>query len=410
MMYFDHNATTPVLPEAARTMQEAAREQWGNPSSVHAAGRRARSALDRAREGMAALLGAAPEELVFTSGATEANNLALKGFLRHKGRGHALTTAVEHPSVLEPLRALQKEGFDLSVVGVDAKGRVKREELEAALRPETILLSLQWANNETGTLQDVAAVSAWAKEKGLAVHLDAAQAVGRVPVTLKELPGVDMLSLSAHKFYGPKGAGALFVRKALRLDAMAQGGKHERSLRPGTENVPAILGMAKALEIAVGTMPQEAVRLKNLKKLLKERLSIVEDMEFNGDQEQCLPNTMNICFHGVDANSLLMNLDLEGLCVSTGAACSSGSIEPSPVLMAMKGEAVAKSSIRISMGRSNNEDQVNKLADILMTCVKKIKEVTGGWDGRPNRPRSPLLLRAREAFGLSQTGPVTGDT
>ncbi len=374
MMYFDHNATAPLLPEAARTMQEAAREQWGNPSSVHAEGRRARLALDRAREGMAALLGAAPEEIIFTSGATEANNLALKGFARHKGRGHVITTAVEHPSVLEPLRALQKEGFDLTIAGVDAKGRVKREELEAALRPETILLSLQWANNETGTLQDVGAIGVWAKEKGLAVHLDAAQAVGRVPVTLKDLPGVDMLSLSGHKFYGPKGAGALFVRKALRLDAIAQGGKHERSLRPGTENVPAILGMAKALEIAVGEIPQEVKRLENLKKLLKERLSIIEDMEFNGDQEHCLPNTLNVCFHGVDANSLLMNLDLEGLCVSTGAACSSGSIEPSPVLMAMKDESAAKSSIRISMGRSNDEDAVHRLAEALIKNVKRMRQ------------------------------------
>lgn len=378
MMYFDHNATTPLVPEVLAKMQPYFTEDFGNPSSIHAAGRRSRLAIDRSRESIAALLGADPSEILFTSGATEANNLAIKGMALQKGGGHLITSAVEHPSVLEPLRHLEKLGFALSVICVDKQGSILWEAAESALQADTFLISMQYANNEVGTIQDVEAICRWAKGKGLLVHIDAAQAVGKVPVSLKTLPA-DFVTFSAHKFYGPKGVGGLFVRRGVRLAGLLEGGSHEKRLRPGTENVAGIVGMAAALEIAVGDMTEESARLEKLRDALASRLSgALEDVELNGDPRprRRLPNTLNVCFHGVDAQSLLMSLDMEGHCVSTGAACSSGSLEPSPVLIAMKGsKELAKSSIRISLGRSNTQEHIEKLGEALVRHVKRMRSV-----------------------------------
>ncbi len=389
MIYFDHNATTPVLDDVIEAMRPYWTSESGNPSSIHAAGRRARLAMDKAREKIAALLDAAPEEIIFTGGATEANNIAIKGMALSKGKGQLVTSAIEHPSVLEPMRRLEKEGFNLIVLGVDAQGRVRDAELKKAWTPETILLSMQYANNETGTIQDIGTIGACARERKVPLHVDAAQAVGKIPVSLKQLP-VDFMTFSAHKFYGPKGVGGLFVRKGTRLTGLQDGGMHEKKLRPGTENVAGIVGMAAALEIVCRDMEAENQRLHRLKMLLMEKIKTsIDNVEFNGGEESLnrdssltlrmtephqLPNTINICFHGVDAQSLLMNLDLEGICVSTGSACSSGSLEPSSVLIAMKGsKELAKSSLRISLGRSNTEKEIESLARSLARAVEQVR-------------------------------------
>ncbi len=386
MLYFDHNATTPVLPEVWEAMRPYAGADYGNPSSIHAAGRRARLALDMAREKIAALLAADPSEIIFTSGATEANNLAIKGAALHHGKGSIVTTAVEHPSVLQPAQALEMQGFALTVLGVDREGHVAVEDVTRALTPETILFSLQVANNETGTLQDTQTLGRIAKDKGVAVHMDGAQAVGKIPISLKDFPA-DMMTFSSHKFYGPKGVGGLFIRRGTRLASLMEGGLHERKMRPGTENVAGIVGMATALEIACCDMQSETQRLARLRESLKTQLSeAIEDIEFNGESRagQSLANTLNISFAGVDAHSLLVSLDLEGMCVSTGAACSSGAIEPSPVLIAMKGsKELAKSSIRISLGRSNDEGQIAKLSMTLRRLVYRVRSAVDA--GAPSR-------------------------
>jgi cysteine desulfurase len=378
--YFDHNATTPLDPAAADVMVRALREQFGNASSVHRFGQQAKAVLDEARSSIASLIGAEPSELVFTSGGTEADNLALRGVaeaLEATGRRHLIAGAIEHEAVLVTLKALARRGWRITLLPVDATGIVRPEALEAALTGETAMVSVMHANNEIGTIQPVAELARLARARGALFHTDAVQSVGKIPVDVRAL-GVDLLALSAHKFNGPKGAGALWIRRGVRITPVLTGGKHERARRAGTENVPAIAGfgaVAKAAGAKIsGTMPRVAALRDRLE---TEILARVPGTVVNGERQPRVPNTTNISFDRVEAESLLIALDLEGIAVSTGAACSSGTLEPSHVLRAMGLPAHrAQNSIRFSLGAENTDAEVDYLLEKLPRAVEKLRSLT----------------------------------
>jgi len=353
-IYLDHNATTPVAPEVSDRMAEALREEFGNPSSVHHFGQRAKAAIDEARAAVAALLGGEPSEVIFTSGGTESDNFALRGAVEAlgvTGRTHLVTTGIEHEAVINTVKALARRGATATTVKVDQSGIVVPDAIAAALTPQTALVSVMHANNEIGTIQPVAEIARLAKASGALVHTDAVQSAGKIPVNVKAL-GVDLLSISAHKIYGPKGVGALWIRRGLRVAPLLTGGKHERSRRAGTENVPGIIGMGVAAQLAMAKMSDEAVRLAALRDRLEDGiLAAVPGTTINGDRSPRVPNTTNISFDRVEAESLLIALDLAGIAVSTGSACSSGTLEPSHVLKAMGfSQHRAQNSIRFSLG------------------------------------------------------------
>ncbi len=365
MIFLDHNSTTPLLPAAATAMRECAETAYGNPSSSHAVGRRARQRLEDAREQIAALLGARPEEVIFTSGATEANNLALFGLAGEPPR-RIVASPIEHPCIVEPLKLLEKLGHSIEWLEVDTRGVVKLRPVEAGQ-----LLTLQLANHETGAIQPVAEFA----RSVVPVHTDAAQAVGKIPVHFHKL-GVTTLSLSAHKFRGPIGIGALFVKKTTQLRPRTYGGHQQRGLRPGTEPVALAVGMAVALENAVRTMAETAERLTRLRSRLLERLQqavppVIVNGPLPGDADS-LPTTLNLSFPGCRADLLLMALDLAGVACSTGSACSSGSLLPSPVLSAMKvPDDVLKSAMRFSLGETTTEAEIDEAATTISACVTR---------------------------------------
>ncbi len=373
-IYLDHNATTPAAPEVLDIVTAILRNHVGNPSSVHSSGRSARVLIDEAREQVASLIGASPTEIVFTSGGTEANNLALLGVAlgRGEGRGHIVTSQVEHPSILNPCRQLENMGFDVDLVNVDRLGRVDLEALENCLTESTLLLSLQHANSETGVLQDINEIGQIAKNKGVLFHTDAVQSVGKVPVRVQDIP-VDMLSISAHKLNGVKGVGALYIRRGSPdLFSPLCGGGQEKKRRGGTENVAGIAGFGKACEIAQKYLgSQEASRLSSLRDYLYKLISNqIAGVKIFGDLENRLPNTLNLGFEGVDGDTLLIGLDMEGVAVSTGSACSSGSGMPSPVLTAMDIPIEEiNSSIRFSLGWSNTVAEIEKAVKVLVKTV-----------------------------------------
>ena len=373
-IYLDHNATTPAAPEVLDIVTAILRNHVGNPSSVHSSGRSARVLIDEAREQVASLIGASPTEIVFTSGGTEANNLALLGVAlgRGEGRGHIVTSQVEHPSILNPCRQLENMGFDVDLVKVDRLGRVDLEALENCLTESTLLLSLQHANSETGVLQDINEIGQIAKNKGVLFHTDAVQSVGKVPVRVQDIP-VDMLSISAHKLNGVKGVGALYIRRGSPdLFSPLCGGGQEKKRRGGTENVAGIAGFGKACEIAQKYLgSQEASRLSSLRDYLYKLISNqITGVKIFGDLENRLPNTLNLGFEGVDGDTLLIGLDMEGVAVSTGSACSSGSGMPSPVLTAMDIPIEEiNSSIRFSLGWSNTVAEIEKAVKVLVKTV-----------------------------------------
>jgi cysteine desulfurase len=375
LIYLDHNATTPLAPEVLQTMMPFLEENFGNPSSVHTEGRKVRVKMDEAREHVASLIGAFPGEIIFTSGGTEANNMAILGTaLSHKEKGnHIITCEIEHPAILNPCRQLEGLGFDIDFLPVDTKGRIDLNELQAKIRSSTILISIQHANSEVGTLQDIQSIGELAREKSILFHSDIVQSAGKIPLDIKSLP-VDMASMSSHKLYGPKGVGALFMRKGLpALFSPICGGGQEKKRRGGTENVPGIAGFGKACELAKEHLKQGA----NLKiaetrdyllNLIREK---IQKIELYGDPDHRLPNTLNIGFPGADGESLLIGLDREGVSVSTGSACSSGSGLPSPVLMAMSiPEEKVNSSLRISLGNSSSEVEMQEVAHFLENLVK----------------------------------------
>lgn len=385
MPYFDHNATTPVHPEVAETMSRVLRDEFGNPSSVHRYGQRAKAILDDARSAVAALIGGDPSEIVFTSGGTEADNFALRGVaesLEPTGRRHLIASAIEHEAVLNTLKALARRGWKTTLLPVDARGIVSPEALRAALMatPDAVaLVAVMHANNEVGTVQPIAELARLAHERGALFHTDAVQSAGKVPVNVADL-GVDLLALSAHKFNGPKGAGALWIRRGTRMTAHLTGGRHERNRRAGTENVAGIAGLGAAAVLAREKMAAGARELAALRDRLEAGvLSRVPGTAVNGDIASRVPNTTNISFDGIEAESLLIALDLEGFAVSTGSACSSGALEPSHVLRAMGLPAHrTQNSIRFSLGLGNTEAEVDQLLAALPSIADKLRSLTRG--------------------------------
>ena len=378
-IYLDHNATTPPAPAVAQAMAQAIVEVFGNPSSIHATGQRARRELDGARSEVAALIGADPGDLVFTSGGTEADNLAVRGVAEAaegKPRRRILIGAVEHEAVLNTARALGRRGWPVTVIPADARGMVTPDALEAHLGDDVVLVSVMLANNETGVIQPVQALAALARARGALFHTDAVQAVAKIAVDVKAL-GVDLLTLTGHKFSGPKGAGALWVRRGTGMVSPVTGGRQERGRRAGTENLPAIVGLGVAARLAREAGEPAGSRLAILRDRLEAGiLARVARTAVNGEGAERVPNTTNISFGGLEAESLLIALDLEGIAVSTGSACSSGTLEPSHVLRAMGLPASrVQSSIRFSLGPSNTEAEVDHVLEVLPALVERIRTV-----------------------------------
>jgi cysteine desulfurase len=379
-VYFDYNATTPLAPEVTDAVLRTMREVFGNPSSIHHFGQQAKATLDAARSAVASLLNADPSEIVFTSGGTESDNLAIRGAaeaLEPTGRRHLIASGIEHEAVLNTLRALARRGWRTTLLAADASGLVSPDRLREAIDADTALVSVMHANNEVGTIQPVAALAAIAHEHGALMHTDAVQSAGKIPVDVRAL-GVDLLSLSAHKFNGPKGAGALWIKRGTRMQPILTGGRHERSRRAGTENVPALVGLGVAVRLAASKMAAEAARVGALRDRLEERiLRDVGGTAVNGTRSSRVPNTTNISFDRVEAESLLIALDLEGVAVSTGSACSSGTLEPSHVLRAMGLSAHrAQNSLRFSLGMFSTEEEVDRVASLLPPIVEKLRALT----------------------------------
>jgi cysteine desulfurase len=376
-VYFDHNATTPVDPLVADHMTRVLVEEFGNASSIHHFGQRAKSILDDARTAVADLIKADPSEVVFTSGGTEADNFAIRGVaeaLEATGRRHLIASSIEHEAVLNTFKALARRGWTTTLLPVGASGVVRPTDLEAALTDKTALVSVMHANNEIGTIQPIAELAGLAHARGAVFHTDAVQSVAKIPVDVRAL-GVDLLSLSAHKFNGPKGAGALWIKRGTRVGAILTGGKHERNRRAGTENVPGIAGLGAAASRAAAKLSAEAIRLAALRdRLERDVLARVPNTAVNGARDQRVPNTTNISFEGVEAESLLIALDLEGIAVSTGSACSSGTLEPSHVLRAMGLPTHrTQNSIRLSLGAANSDAEIDYLIETLPKVVEKLR-------------------------------------
>jgi cysteine desulfurase len=379
-VYLDHNATTPVHPAVVEAMTKVLREDFGNPSSVHHFGQRAKSAMDQARSSVASLIGADPSEVVFTSGGTESDNLAIRGSaeaLDATRRRHLIATTIEHEAVLNTLKALARRGRPTTLLRVDGTGIVAPDVLKEALTDDTALISVMHANNEIGTIQPILELARIAHDRGALFHTDAVQTAGKLSVDVKALD-VDLLSISAHKFYGPKGVGALWIRRGLRLLPVLTGGKHERSRRAGTENVAGIVGMGVAASLAAAKIDEEANRMSALRDRLEEGvLRAVPGTTVNGARSPRVPNTTNISFDRIEAESLLIALDLEGVAVSTGSACSSGTLEPSHVLKAMGFPPHrTQNSIRFSLGAANTEADVDRVVAILPGIVDKLRSLT----------------------------------
>jgi cysteine desulfurase len=371
--YFDHNATTPIAPESLEAMTLCLGQVYGNASSIHYFGQLAKQRLEAARRQVAVLIGCHPKELAFTSGGTESDNLAILGVLRAAGGlRHVVTSAIEHPAVLGPCTQLEREGVEVTRVRTGASGVVDPADIRRALRSETALISIMHANNELGTIQPVAEIAAIAHEASVPLHVDGVQALGKIPVNVREL-GVDLYSVSAHKIYAPKGVGALYVRKGIDLSGVTFGGQHERGRRPGTENVPAIAGFGAAAELASRTLPDSHLR-DRLEHTVLER---IPGTRVNGSRAARTPNTTNIQFDGVDGEAMVIALDLRGFAVSTGSACSSGAVTPSHVLTAIGLSAdSARSSIRFSLGASNTLDQVDELAAAIEASVSHLRRIS----------------------------------
>jgi cysteine desulfurase len=375
-IYLDHNATTPVHPAVLEEMVPYFQDVFGNASSPHWFGQEAHRAMDRARQQVADLIGAEPSEIVFGSGGTEADNSAIQGVAAQAaaGAGHIVTTSVEHSAVLETCKCLEERGFRVSYLPVDELGMVDPKVVADSITPDTVLITVMLANNDVGTIQPVREIAKVARQKGILIHTDAVQAVGKIPVDVREL-GVDLLSISAHKIYGPKGVGALYINRGKKISPILHGGRHEQGRRAGTQNVSGIVGFGKACEIARQELKETSARLAYRRnRLQSEILKRIANVQINGHLEHRLPNTLNISFAFVEGESLMMNLDLKGVAVSTGSACSSGSGEPSHVLTAMGRSAEqAQGSIRFSLGRENTIEDVNITIEALFEVVHKLR-------------------------------------
>ena len=388
-IYLDHNSTTPVDRAVLDAMLPYFADNFGNASSIHSSGQRGRSAVDAARDSVAALIAAKTAEIVFTSGGTEADNLALFGSVAasNHSRKHIITTAIEHHAVLNAAQALEKQGIDVTYVPVGASGIVDPQDIRRALRPETILISVMHANNELGTIQPIEEIGRIAAEADVYFHCDAVQSAGKLPLDVNRL-GVDLLSISAHKIYGPKGVGVLYVRAGTPLEPQFHGGHHERDRRPGTENVPGIVGFGKAAELARMRLTTDSARIESLRDRLEEMLlNSLASVRVNGDRSRRIPNTTNLAFTAAGGEALVIALDLQGVACSTGAACSSGAVEPSHVLLAIGlSPDEARSSLRFSLGRTTTAAEIDRAADIIPPTVERLRALS---------PRSEAAMHAR---------------
>ncbi len=378
-IYLDYAATTPADPEVIKAMQPYFFEKFGNPSSIHSFGREAKKAIEESRETVASFLGAKPEEIVFTSGGTESDNSAIKGvaFVRKIKGNHIITSAIEHHAVLEPCKVLEKMGFKVTYVKVDKYGSVNPEDIKKAITDKTILISVMHANNEIGVIEPVAEIGKIAKEKGIYFHIDAVQTVGHIPVNVDEL-NVDLLSLSAHKFYGPKGVGALYIRKGARVERFLDGGDQEKGRRASTHNTPGIVGLGKAIELCRERMGDEARFQVGLRdKLIKEITKKIPEVYLNGHPNKRLPNNVNFSVKYIEGESMLLNLDMLGIAASTGSACTSTSLEPSHVLLAIGlSHEIAHGSLRFSLGRWSKEGDVDYLLEHLPKIAETLRAMS----------------------------------
>ena len=376
-VYLDHNASTPVHPEVVEAMLPYFAERFGNPSSVHAFGREAREGLETAREQIAHFLRVGKEEIVFTSGGTESDNMAVKGVAMARGRGHIITSRIEHHAVLRTCESLETLGFEVTYLPVDGHGMVDPDEVRRHLRPDTILVSVMHANSEVGTLEPVREIGHVARERGVPFHVDAVQTFGKVPIDL-DGASIDLLSFSSHKIYGPKGVAGLFIRRGTKMVSVQHGGEHERRRRAGTENVAGIVGFGKAVEVRARDMADEAVGATALRNRLWEGISArVPEVRLNGHPTERLPGTCNMCFRNVESESIVLGLDLAGIGVSAGSACTSGNVEPSYVLVAM-GVPVdwAMGSVRCSLGRSTTAEDIDYVIEVTAPLVGKLRSLS----------------------------------
>ena len=382
-VYLDHSATTAVDPEVAQLMMTYYTEKFGNPSSIHSFGREAKKALEDARVQVANLIGAKPDEIIFTSGGTEADNMAILGVAyANKNKGnHIITSAVEHHAVLDTCKYLEKQGFKLTVLPVDQDGLVSVADLAAALTPETILVSIMHANNEVGTIQPIAEMGKLLQGKGIVFHTDAVQSLGKIPVNVEEL-GVQLLTGSAHKIYGPKGVGCLYIRKGTRLQALVHGGGQEKKRRSGTENTPGVIGFGKACELAAQRLEQDNAYITDLRdRLLRGIMDKMEHIKLNGHPTKRVPNNVNVSFEFIEGESLLLSLDMQGIAASSGSACTSGSLDPSHVLLGMGiCHEIAHGSLRLTLGRDNTLEDIDYVLDILPGIVNRLRAMSPLYD------------------------------
>jgi len=387
-IYLDYAATTPTDPAVIKAMEPYLFEQFGNPSSIHSFGQEAKGAIEQARAKVALFLGAKPDEIIFTSGGTESNNFAIEGiaYAQEKKGNHIITTAVEHHAITEPCKFLEKRGFKVTYVAVDKYGLVSPSDIQKAITDKTILVSVMHANNEVGTIEPIAEVGKIVRDKGIPFHTDAVQTVGHIPVNVDDLR-VDLLSLSAHKFYGPKGVGALYVRKGTRLMRFLHGGDQEKGRRASTHNTPGIVGLGEAIELCKEKMQEEAkfqIRLRD--KLIKEIPARISDVYLNGHPTHRLPNNVNFSIQYIEGESILLNLDRLGIAASTGSACTSTSLEPSHVLLAMGlSPEIAHGSLRLTLGRWTKEEDIEYLLEHLPGIVAKLRQMSPLYDAEKSK-------------------------
>ena len=382
-IYLDNNATTKTDEEVVKAMMPYLLENYGNPSSIYKIGRENRKAIEESREKIAQILNCQPNEIYFTSGGTESDNTAIRGIAySYKNKGnHIITSKIEHPAVLETCKQLEKEGFEISYVGVNENGIVNLEELIKAIKPTTTLITIMFANNEIGTIQPIEEIGKIAKEYNIIFHTDSVQAIGSIEIDVKKL-NIDSLSLSAHKFYGPKGIGVLYVKKGIQFSKFLNGGHQERNKRAGTENVAGIVGLAKAMELAYRDLEKHNKKIKELRDYYVEEIkNNIPYIKINGDMEKRLPGNSNISFRFIEGESLLLNLDLKGICASSGSACTSGSLDPSHVLLAIGlPHEIAHGSLRISIGKYNTKEEIDYVIKNLVEIVRRLREMSPLWE------------------------------
>ena len=382
-VYADNAATTRIAPQVLDAMLPYLKEEYGNPSTLYKLGREAKIAIEKAREQVAQVIGAKAEEIFFTGSGTEADNMALKGVLygpAGKGKKHLITTKIEHHAILYTAMALEKEGFQVTFLDVDKNGRVDLEELKQAITPDTALVSIMAANNEVGTIQPIEEIGKICREKGVLFHTDAVQAFGHMPLDVNKM-NIDLLSLSAHKINGPKGSGALYIRRGLGLRPVIEGGGQERNRRSGTENVAGIVGLGQAAQLAMETMVEESARLKALAQKLTDGVLQIPETILTGDPENRLPGACSFAISAIEGESLVLYLDMEGICTSTGSACSTGSLDPSHVLMAIGlSHEVSHGSLRVTLGRFNTEEEVDYIIETLPKVVEKLRSMSPVWN------------------------------